>query len=128
MVGSLRRQAVLAGTGVAGLLIGGGLLLWWWSRPPQMGSDEDVTKAVDALFTAVTAHDEKLLGQCEQQLRGYRDGGRLPANASAYLDGIIATARSGHWDAGAERLYDFVRAQRRDLHDYRPGRSKRRGG
>ena len=86
---------MLAVTGVAGLCIGGGLLLWWWSRPPQMGSDEDVAKSVDALFTAITARDDNLLGQCERRLHGYVDDGRLPAEASAFLDGIIATARSG---------------------------------
>ena len=127
MGGPLRSRAALAGAGVASLVIGGGLLWWWWTRPPQIGSDEDVTKAVDALFTAVTARDKDLLGQCERRLGGQRDAGKLPADASAYLDGIISTARQGRWDVAAERLYEFVRAQRRGLHPNRPGKSKRTG-
>ena len=52
-----------------------------------MGADEEVFTTVDALFTAVTAHDEKLLGDCEQRLHAYRDAGKLPGDAADYLDG-----------------------------------------
>src|SRR5258708_4692667 len=43
------------------------LLLAGCGRPPQMGADKDVFATVDALFTAITAHDEKQLSQCEQR-------------------------------------------------------------
>ncbi len=82
--------------------------------PPQMGADDGVFAAVDALFTAVTARDEGLLGKCEGQLHALRDEGRLPAEAAGYLDGVIARARKGGWESAAERLYDFMKAQRRD--------------
>jgi|SRR5579871_1483741 len=110
---SSRRRAALAGSGLAGVSLVC-LFIWWWTRPPQMGKDEDVTKAVDALFTAVTARDEKLMGQCEQRLHAYRDTGKLPDDASTYIDGIIQMAREGRWEAAAERLYYFVRSQRRE--------------
>jgi hypothetical protein len=58
--------------GVVGLAVLLVLGYIWWTRPPQMGSDEEVFHAVDALFTAVTARDEKLLGQCEQNLRALK--------------------------------------------------------
>jgi hypothetical protein len=110
---STRRRAVLVGAGVAAVILVC-LFILWWTRPPQMGTDEEVTKTVDALFTAVTAREEKLLGQCEQRLHALRNAGKLPADASTYLDGIIQVARAGRWEAAAERLYNFVRAQRRE--------------
>ena len=54
---STRRSVVIA----AGIIALAGLLVcWyvWWATPPQMGADEEVFAAVDALFTAVTAHLE----------------------------------------------------------------------
>src|SRR5262249_10160495 len=93
------------------------LLLWlfvWGNRPPQMGADEDVFKTVDALFTAITAHDEKLLGQCDQRLHSYKNAGKLSVAATKYLNSVIQTARAGRWESAAERLYDFMMAQRRE--------------
>jgi hypothetical protein len=91
------------------------LLLGWLitrGKPPEMGGDAEVARAVDALFTALTARDEKLLGQCEQRLHALGDGGKLPADASAYLDGLIDRARKGRWESAAEQLYAFMKAQR----------------
>jgi hypothetical protein len=90
-------------------------LIWWLTRLPQLGGGEDVVKAVDALFTAVTARDEKLLGQCEQRLHDYQSAGAFPPAAAEYLDGIIQKARAGRWDSAAQRLYDFIKAQRCDV-------------
>ncbi|HEY7424618.1 MAG TPA: hypothetical protein VH682_10350 [Gemmataceae bacterium] len=101
------------GTSVATVVLVG-LFIWWWSRPPQMGNDEEVAKAVDALFTAVTARDEKLLGNCERRLLALKDAGKLPPEASTFLDNIISKARAGRWESAAQSLYDFVRAQRRE--------------
>ena len=110
---SIRRRAALAGAALAGVSLVC-LFIWRWTRPPQMGKDEDVTKAIDALFTAVTARDEKRMGQCEHRLHAYRDTGKLPTDASNYIDGIIQMAREERWEAAAERLYNFVRSQRRE--------------
>jgi hypothetical protein len=90
------------------------LLLAGCGRPPQMGADKDVFATVDALFTAITAHDEKQLSQCEQRLKGYFDAGTLPETASTYLKGIIETAHQGKWQSAAETLYSFMMAQRRE--------------
>jgi hypothetical protein len=112
--GSTRRRAVLVAAAVAGLAVLVGLFLWWWSKPPQMGADEEVSKNVDALFTAVTARDEKLLADCQRRLVTLKDTGKLPGEASAYLDNIISKARAGGWESAAQSLYDFMRAQRRE--------------
>lgn len=85
-----------------------------WNRTPQLGTDEEVFRTVDALFTAVTARDEKLLSQCEQRLKAHRAAGKLPADAGDSLDRIVAKARSGSWEVAAERLYDFMKSQKRE--------------
>lgn len=86
--------------------------------PPQMGADDEVFAAVDALFTAVTGRSEARLTDCERRLHAYRDAGKLPADAADHLDRVIGRARGGDWEAAAERLYTFMLAQRRDgLHE-----------
>ena len=82
--------------------------------PPQMGPDAEVFETVDALYTAVRNRDEARLTQCEARLAGYRAAGKLPKAAADRLDGVIAKARAGDWQPAAERLYDFMLAQRRD--------------
>jgi hypothetical protein len=90
------------------------LLYIYLARPPQLGNEEEVFQAVDALFTAMTAQDEKLLTQCEQRLRLHRETGKLPPGPAAYLDGLISRARSGNWQSAAHGLYAFMLAQRRE--------------
>src|SRR5260370_36320783 len=103
------RRTAFAAAGLAGAAV---LLVGWFvwrSRPPQMGADEEVFQAVDALFTAVTARDVRLLGECEQRLHALKEAGKLPGEASDYLDGIMNKARDGRWESAAETLYDFMR-------------------
>jgi hypothetical protein len=92
-----------------------------------MGPDEDVFKAVDALFTAVTSRDEKRLGDCEQRLGSLKETGQLPPEAGAYLDGVIRSARADRWESAAQTLYTFMRAQRREEADDRPAGKKEKG-
>jgi hypothetical protein len=99
--------AAIAGIGVVVLVV-------FVSRmTPQIGTDEEVFKTVDALFTAITSHDSKRLEECEQRLKTYRQSGTLPIASSDLLASIIEQARSGAWDSSARRLYDFMRSQRR---------------
>jgi hypothetical protein len=79
-----------------------------------MGTDEEAFKTVDALFTAITARDRDLLARCESRLDAARNAGRLPPEAADHLAGIIKEARAGRWESAAQRLYDFMKAQRRD--------------
>lgn len=110
----MRRQTIIVLCLGAGLLLLFGIIFIGCSGPPQMGADEETFTAVDALFTAVTARDEKLLHQCEQRLHALRQSGKLPARAGDYLDRIIQTAHAGSWQAAAERLYNFMKGQRRE--------------
>src|SRR5436190_23598139 len=88
---------------------------WFGLRSqPQLPPSDEVFKTVDALFTAVTARDERHLAACEKRLTKYTQAGELPAGASKRLKAVIATARSGKWEPAAHRLYDFMQGQRRD--------------
>ena len=111
---AVRQRTVIVAGLAAVLAVGFGAVFSGCGRPPQMGADEEVFSAVDALFTALTARDEKLLGQCEQRLRTLKNAGKLPADAGDYLDGVIRKARDGRWQPAAEQLYTFMLAQRRD--------------
>ena len=97
-----------------GLLLGGVVLIYFLTRPPQMGTSEEVFRTVDALYTAVRMKDDAKVTDCERRLHAARDKGELPADAARSLDDIISTARGGGWDAATERLYQFMLAQRRD--------------
>ena len=81
--------------------------------PAQIGADEQTFKAVDALYTAVTSHDPRLLDQCDQRLRRLHAAGKLPDAAWQALEKITARARQGKWQPAAEDLYTFMRGQRR---------------
>ena len=114
MPGDLRPRstAVMAG-GIALALLTAGAWWIWSGAPPQLGPDEQVFDAVDALFTAVRAHDPQLLADCELRLRNFASSGQLPAAAVRWLDEVIVMARAGNWRPAAEKLYDFMKSQRR---------------
>jgi hypothetical protein len=80
--------------------------------PPQIGADKATFKAVDALYTAVSLRDPKLVDQCETNLKSLKDTGKIPEDASSSLDSIIAEGRSGKWESAQERLSKFMEGQR----------------
>ncbi len=87
--------------------------IWFFGRwdPPQIGSDQEAVRSVNALFTAVTARDDKLLGECEHRLHALKDAGKLPDKSSAFLNGVIIEARDHGWESAAQALYDFIKGQ-----------------
>jgi hypothetical protein len=89
-------------------------VVWWFRAPPQIGGDDDVFLTVDALFTAITARDEKLLGASQARLATYQAAGKLPDAAARELDRLAVQAKSGDWRGAAERLYAFMQGQRRE--------------
>lgn len=102
---------VALGATAVGLVV---LAVVFLRSPPQLAPDEDVFKTVDALYTAVRRHDAEGLARCEQRLHAYREAGKLPADAADHLDGVIGKAKGGRWESAAERLYEFMLAQRRE--------------
>ncbi len=106
------------------LLVGVATRLYFtFHSQPQLASSPEVFQTVDALFTAVTAHDNQRLADCQQRLAKFKDRGSLPAVAAQRLDRIISLAQSGDWNAAAHRLYDFMQAQKRNG-DSAPPRSQ----
>jgi len=107
-----KKRAILAAV-AGGLVL---LVCWfvWWGKPPQIGADKEAVQTVDALFTAFTSRNTTRLAQCEERLHALRDAGELPPNAADYLDGLINTARGGNWRRAAQKLFDFIKAQRRE--------------
>jgi hypothetical protein len=82
---------------------------------PQLPASDEVYNTVDALFTAITAHDQARLTACEQRLTKYESAGHIPAAAAKRLTSVINSARAGEWDSAARRLYDFIQGQRREI-------------
>ena len=97
----------------------GGLVLlasWfvWWRQPPQIGADKEAVQTVDALFTAFSSRNTTRVAECEERLHMLKEAGRLPPNVAGYLDGLITTARRGNWRSAAQKLFDFMKGQRRE--------------
>lgn len=92
-------------------LLGLGLLVSGCGAP-QIGTDEKCFKTVDALYTAVTSRNPKLVAQCErlQQLHAQE---KLPEAAFRTLTGIIEKACAEKWLPAAEELSEFMKGQRR---------------
>jgi hypothetical protein len=82
-------------------------------KPAQMGSDPEVFRAVDALYTAVTSRRPPLLEQCAKNVEKLRAAEKIPEPAYEELSGIIERARGGDWKPAADRLHWFMRGQKR---------------
>jgi hypothetical protein len=80
-------------------------------RTPQLGADQESFKAVDALYTAVTARRVDLLDNCDTKLRERHASGHLPDAAWKELSAVISQCRDAKWEPAAERLYDFMKRQ-----------------
>lgn len=81
--------------------------------PAQIGGDEASFKAVDALYTAVSLRDAKLVDECQARLKGLRESGSLGEDASRSLDSMIVEAKGGAWEGAQTRLARFMEGQRR---------------
>lgn len=80
---------------------------------PSMGVDKDTFKAVDALYTAISLRDLRLVEQCEERLKTLRSEGKLPEAAAASLTSIIAEGKKGNWESSQSDLAKFMEGQRR---------------
>jgi len=108
-----QKNRILAGI-LSLLVVVGGIRLWTgFHSQPQLADSDHVFQTVDALFTAVTAHDNQRLAACETRLTACKQAGELPSAAAKRLDRVIALAHAGDWDSAAHRLYNFMQAQRR---------------
>ena len=107
-----RNRHVAIGLGIL-IVIGTVLFVRNLRAYSQIGPNPEVTKTVDALFTALNSKDKLRLSDCDQRLRTFRLAGTLPTSAANQLDAIIRRAESGQWEESARTLYSFILAQRR---------------
>lgn len=81
--------------------------------PPQMGTDKEAFKAVDALFTATGLRDAGKVDQCMANLKALHEAGKMPESAYKSVVAISADAKAGKWEVALERLSKFMEGQRR---------------
>lgn len=83
-------------------------------RPvPQVVNDEAVFGEMDALYTAVTSKRGNLLNDCRQRLTKLHDDHRLSDAGFAEVSTIMKMCDDDDWADAAQRLYNFMRAQRK---------------
>ncbi len=86
-------------------------LLIYWRSVPKLQATEAALKTVDALFTAINAHDLKRIEACRVQLERYKSKGELGPSAMVELAGCCQQAESGAWEPAARRLYRLIENQ-----------------
>lgn len=82
-------------------------------RPPSQIESDAAFDEVDALFTAVTSHRTDLLEQSQQRLEKLSQQGDVSTQAFQELTTICEKANAGQWKTATERLFQFMRGQRR---------------
>jgi len=83
------------------------------SRPSQIGGDETAFHEVDALYTAVTSRRTDLLDASWERLTKLHAEKRVTDAAFRELKQIVDQARHDEWKPAAERLWTFMRGQRK---------------
>ncbi len=81
--------------------------------PAQIGEAPETFKAVDALYTAVSLREVKLVDPCHETLKGLHDAGKLGDDAFQSLEAMITDAKGGAWEDAQTRLSHFMQGQRR---------------
>jgi hypothetical protein len=111
----MRARAKIGLASFALLILFGGAWVWLAMRSqPQLPASDEVLKAVDGLFTAVTARDSARLATCQRRLEAIHADGQLPHAAWRRLQGVISMSKRGQWEPAARQLYNFIQGQRRE--------------
>lgn len=80
---------------------------------PQVLSDEAVFGELDALYTAVTSKRRNLLSDCQKRITKLHAEKRMSDAGFKEVEAIITLAEDDKWTPAAERLYTFMRGQRK---------------
>ena len=86
-------------------------------RVPQVLTDEAVFGELDALYTAVTSKRPELLSDCRKRLTQLHKDKKLSDAGFAEVETIMDMSEDNEWANAAQRLYDFMRAQRKVAKD-----------
>lgn len=88
------------------------LLLAGCNRTPQLGNEAAMGEC-EALYTAVTTKRTDLLAACRKRLATLHASGQLSDAAESQLESVCEQCDRKEWRPAAERLYAFMRAQRK---------------
>ena len=88
------------------------LLLAGCIRTPQLGNEAAMGEC-EALYTAVTTKRADLLAACRKRLATLHSSGKLSDAAESQLTSVCEQCDRKEWRPAAERLYAFMRAQRK---------------
>lgn len=83
------------------------------NRVPQVLSDEAVFGELDALYTAVTTKRPDLLKECQRRIANLHDEKRMSDAGYKEVQAIVTLSEQNKWSSAAQRLYDFMRGQRK---------------
>jgi uncharacterized protein with gpF-like domain len=81
---------------------------------PQIGESDEAFKEVEALYTAVTSKRKDLLEDSRKRFTKLATDGEISSQAMKSLTPIMDEAAKESWLPAATKLYDFMRAQRRE--------------
>ena len=95
----------------------GSLTITGCRRVPQVLTDEAVFGELDALYTAVTSKRRELLSDCRKRLTQLHKDKKLSDAGFAEVETIMNMSEDNKWGDAAQRLYDFMRAQRKVAKD-----------
>ena len=79
-------------------------------RRAEMITSEESEKAVDALYTAVTARRTDLVQQSEKNVQKLKADGKMTTALHEELTGIISESRTD-WTSAAQQLDALMRSQ-----------------
>lgn len=89
------------------------LLLAGCGSVPQVAEEEAVFKELDALYTAVTSKRRDLLDACRERMAKLHEDRKISDAGFAEVTAVVGLATEGKWTEASERLYKFMRAQRK---------------
>jgi hypothetical protein len=69
--------------------------------------DRDNRRALDAILTAITMKNSRLLEESANRARGRRDAGQLTDEEYQGMEAIVAKARAGDWASAENDGYEF---------------------
>ncbi|MBM4074603.1 MAG: hypothetical protein FJ267_03045 [Planctomycetes bacterium] len=81
------------------------------SRRPAAVDSEDAMLAIDALYTAITSRQSKLVEDVHDRLKSLASAQKLSSEALRQLESIIESANSGKWESAAKQVDHFIRRQ-----------------
>ena len=109
------RSDVMYQRSLWGVVIAIAVVLAWgwvsWNAVPNFKANDDALKTIDALFTAINAHDANRVALCRESLAKHASSGQLNPVAMIEVSRCCEQASKGGWENAARRLYHMIEKQ-----------------